>query len=201
MTDRPQGRSRDEQFRDEALPHLDEVTRYALSLTRDEANADDLVQETFLRAYKYWDQFIPGTTCRAWLFSICRNTYLRTARRDQRMIVCDDAELEALGAAAVHASAVESGLGDLFEQLDVLPALHRAMDDLPEQFREVVTLVDLEDQSYEDTSRILGVPAGTVRSRLFRARRLLQEKLIEYARDVGIGVHEPNKEGQEDRHD
>jgi RNA polymerase sigma-70 factor (ECF subfamily) len=201
MTDRPARRARDEEFRDEALPHLDDVTRYARSLTRDEPNADDLVQETFLRAYRYWDQFIPGTTCRAWLFSICRNTYLRTARRDRRMIVCEDAELEALGAAALHTSAVESGLGDLFDQLDVLPALRRAMDDLPEQFRDVVALVDLEDQSYEDTSRILGLPPGTVRSRLFRARRLLQEKLIEYARDAGLGAHEQTEEGEGDHDD
>jgi RNA polymerase sigma-70 factor (ECF subfamily) len=192
-------RSRDGHFRDEALPHLDDVARYALSLTRDEANADDLVQETFLLAYRHWDQFIPGSQCRAWLFAICRNTHLRSARREERVIACEDAELEALGAAALHASAVQSDLGDLFDQLDVLPALRLALDDLPDQFRDVVTLVDVEDQSYDDAARVLGVPKGTVRSRLFRARRLLQERLIEYARDVGIGAHDPPRERDGDQ--
>lgn len=181
-------RSRDEAFRAEALQHIDEVARYALSLTRDEPNADDLVQETFLRAYGAWDQYVPDTSCRAWLFTICRNAHARMAQREQRVLACEDAELEALGAAAVHASAVESGFGELFDQLDVMPALSRAVDELPEQFRDVVTLVDLEDMSYSDASRILGLPAGTVRSRLFRARRLLQERLIEHARDAGIAA-------------
>lgn len=197
MTDHRPWTVRDEQFRDEALRHLDEVTRYALSLTHNEANAEDIVQETFLSAYRHWGQFDRATECRAWLFTICRHAYLRSARRDDRVIACDDAELEALGAAAVHASAVEGGYGDLFDQVDVLPALRQALDDLPEQFRDAVILVDLEDQSYQQTSRILGVPTGTVRSRLFRARRLLQEKLIEYARDAGIA--RGNQVGGDDR--
>jgi RNA polymerase sigma-70 factor (ECF subfamily) len=114
-------RARDGHFRDEALPHLDEVARYALSLTRDEPNAADLVQETFLLAYRHWDQFIPGSQCRAWLFAICRNTHLRSMRREERVVACEDAELEALGAAALHTSSVQSDFGDLFDQLDVLP--------------------------------------------------------------------------------
>ena len=202
MSSRPDARARDEHFRDEALVHLDDVARYALSLTRDEANADDLVQETFLLAYRHWDQFIPGSNCRAWLFAICRNTHLRSARREERVIACEDAELEALGAAALHASAVASDLGDLFAQLDVLPALRLALDELPPAFREVVMLVDLEDQSYDDVARILDVPKGTVRSRLFRARRLLQERLIAYARDVGIGAHDfPRKRDGDTEHE
>lgn len=190
--------SRDERFRDEALPHLPAVARYALSLTRDEADADDLVQETFLRAYKAWDQFIPGTECRAWLFAICRNTYLRVRTREQKVQPYEDAELEALGAAAVHASASHEGMGDVWSSLDVIPAVHRAIDELPEPFREAVVLVDLEEQTYAEAAGVLGVPVGTVRSRLFRGRRLLQEQLIEYARDAGLAPRESDRADEGD---
>lgn len=188
-------RSKDEQFRDEALPHLTAVTNFALSLTHDESNADDLVQETFLRAYRSWEQYVPGTECRAWLFTICRHVWIRMRKREEREVAYEDADLEALGAAAVHAGAVQSGLDDLFERYDIQRALARALEELPAAFREVVVLVDLEDQSYEDAARVLGIPKGTVRSRLFRARRLLQEQLIEHARDAGLATRNLTNEG------
>jgi RNA polymerase sigma-70 factor (ECF subfamily) len=177
---------KDRQFQDEALRWLPDVTRFALSLTRHEADADDLVQETFLRAYRSWDRYEPGTECRGWLFTICRNIFRRTRKREARQVVCDDPELEALAAAAVHASAQQNGYGDLFARVDLSEAVERALADLPEGFRDVVNLVDLQDQSYESASRALGVPIGTVRSRLFRGRRLLQEALLTYARDAGL---------------
>ena len=179
-------RTADERFRDDALPHLEAVGRYALSLTRDEADADDLTQETFLRAFRAWSQFVPGTECRAWLFTICRNTYLRTSNREQKVAACEDPELEALGAAAVHAAAQQEGLDEVFARADVVGAVRDAVDELPGTFRDAIVLVDLEDQSYEEAARVLGIPMGTVRSRLFRGRRLLQEKLIEHARDAGL---------------
>ncbi len=183
-------RTPDERFRDDALPHLDAIARYALSLTRDESDADDLTQETLLRAFRAWSQFVPGTECRAWLFTICRNTYLRSSARGQRVAACDDPELEALGAAAVHASAQQDGLDDVFARADMLAAVRSAVDELPEAFRDVVVLVDLQEQSYYEAARVLNVPIGTVRSRLFRGRRLLQERLIEHARDVGLAERE-----------
>lgn len=176
----------DERFRDEALPHLPAVTRYALSLTRDEADADDLVQETFLRAFRAWDQFVPGSECRAWLFTICRNTFTRGAQRSQRVEAHADADLESLAAAAVHSAAQGNGLEDAFTRDEVISAVRRAVDELPEPFRDAVVLVDLEEASYEEAARVLAIPKGTVRSRLFRGRRLLQERLIEHARDAGI---------------
>ncbi len=184
-------RTPDERFRDDALPHLDAVARYALSLTRDESDADDLTQETFLRAFRAWEQFVPETECRGWLFTICRNAFLRSRMREQRVAVCDDAELEALGAAAVHAAAAQEGLDDVFARVDVMAAVRAAVDELPDAFRDVVVLVDLEEQSYIDAAAVLDVPIGTVRSRLFRARRLLQERLIEHARDAGLAS--PNR--------
>ena len=179
-------REKDRAFEAEALRWFQELTRFALSLTRDEADADDLVQETYLRAYSSWDSFTPGTECRAWLFVICRNTFRRTRTREARQVEADDAELEALAAAALHASAVQSGHGSLFAEVDLSDAIRRALDGLPENFREAVTLVDINDQSYEDAARVLGVPVGTVRSRLFRARRLMQEALLDHARDAGL---------------
>ena len=177
---------KNQRFADEALVWLPDVTRFALSLTRDQANADDLIQDTFLRAYESWDTFFPGSACRGWLFTICRNTYFRQSIRDRRMVQCDDPELEALAAAAVHASADTSGAGDLFTRIDLHDALDRALDALPDQFREAIILVDVQDQSYDTAARVVGVPVGTIRSRLFRGRRLLQEALLEYARDAGI---------------
>ena len=184
--DDPRKRARDAQFQREALCWLPDVTRYALSLTRNEADSDDLVQETFLRAYRSWDHYAVGTECRAWLFTICRNTFLRTHERARREVSSDDPELESLAAAAVHAAAVQGGQGDLFARVDLSAAIDGALQALPEAFREAVVLVDVQDQSYETASKVLGVPVGTVRSRLFRGRRLLQESLLAYARDAGF---------------
>ena len=185
-SDEVRKRETDRQFEQGALRWLPEVTRFALSLTRDEADADDLVQETFLRAYRAWAQYTPGTECRGWLFTICRHVFLRERLRERRQVACDDPELEALAAAAVHASAQQSGQGDLFARIDLSEAVGRALDALPEEFREAVILVDVHDQSYHTAAEVLGVPLGTVRSRLFRGRRLLQEALVAYARDAGL---------------
>ena len=191
-------RTPDERFRDEALPHVAAVTRYALSLTRDESDAEDLVQETFLKAFRSWGQFEQGTECRAWLFTICRNTHVRALHREQRVEALPDADLESLAAAAVHSAALGDGIEDVFTRREVVSAVRRAVDDLPEPFREVVVLVDLQEQSYEEAARVLGIPKGTVRSRLFRGRRLLQEALIEHARDAGIaGARRNRVAGQE----
>ena len=177
---------RDRQFRAEALRWLPEVTRYALSLTRDEADADDLVQDTFLKAYQAWETYTPGTECRGWLFTICRHTFLRRRGREERHVTCDDPALEALAAAAVHASAQQGGYGDLFTRFDLGEAIDRAIAGLPDAFRAVILLVDVHDQPYDAAAEALGAPLVTVRSRLFRARRLLQEALIDYAQDAGL---------------
>lgn len=184
-------REQDRQFRTEALCWLPDVTRFALSLTRDEADADDLVQETYLKAYNAWGTYTPGTECRGWLFTICRNTFYRQQRREERHVTCDDPELEALAAAAVHASAQQGGFSDLFSRFDLSDAIGRAIAELPQAFGDVVLLVDVNDQSYEDAAAALDVPIGTVRSRLFRARRLLQESLISHARDTGLVGTQP----------
>ena len=151
-------REKDRQFRAEALRWLPDVTRFALSLTRNEADADDLVQETFLRAYRSWGSYAPGTECRGWLFTICRNVFLRARQRERRQVHCDDPELEALAAAAVHASAHQNGYGDLFARIDLSEAVERALAGLPEAFREAVILVDVEHHWYGAPPQVLGVP-------------------------------------------
>jgi RNA polymerase sigma-70 factor (ECF subfamily) len=178
---------RDAEFAREALPWLDDVYRFALSLTRDEADADDVVQETFLRAYRSWHTFIPGTDCRRWLFTICRNVFLRSRERQRPTVDLEDGEQDALAAGSVYAAARESGYDDLYARLDIGPALREAIDKLAEPFRSAVILVDVEDLSYEAAAEVMEVPIGTVRSRLFRGRRLLQEKLASLAAEYGLG--------------
>ena len=177
---------RDAEFAREALPWLDDVYRFALSLTRDEADADDVVQETYLRAYRSWHTFIPGTDCRRWLFTICRNVFLRSRERQRPTVDLEDGEQDALAAGSVYAAARESGYDDLYARLDIGPALREAIDELAEPFRSAVLLVDVEDLSYESAAEVMGVPIGTVRSRLFRGRRLLQEKLASLAAEYGL---------------
>ena len=175
-----------EAFESEALPFLPNVARYARVLTRDSADADDLTQETFLRAYEAWGSFRPGSDCRKWLFTICRNLYLRNRQRAQRFVAVDDADGELKATREMYFRAREQGCKDLFERIDLGPALEKGLASLLPEYREVVVLVDIEDCSYAAAAAALNVPIGTVRSRLFRARRLLQQSLMEYAEDLGF---------------
>ena len=179
-------RDTDLRFEREALPWMDDVYRFALSLTRNAADADDLVQETYLRAYRSWHTFQPGSDARRWLFTICRNAFLRSLEKTRHETVVDDADAEALAAAHARSTAVDDGQGALLTRIDLAPAISTALADLQEPYRSAVMLVDVEDQSYEAAAEVLGVPIGTVRSRLFRGRRLLQDALVTYARDAGI---------------
>lgn len=176
-----------------ALPHLDAVARFALSLTRDRADADDLVQETFLRAFRGWKTFRQGRDARRWLFAICRHAFLRTLRQRHTLVELDDGDPDAMPAVLGHVQAMRDGLGELFDLLDVRQAIERAIGDLPEPHHTVLVLVDLESHSYEETAEILEVPIGTVRSRLFRARRMIQEALVAHAEDAGLGRKRPHE--------
>ena len=174
-------------FEQELLASIEAVHRFALQLARDGSAAEDLVQETYLRALAHREQYTPGTNCRAWLFTICRNVFVKGAMREAREVATEDAELEAMGAAALHGSVAASDPnGAVFGCTDVDDAVRKALDKLPEEYRTVVALVDIEDQSYGAVAEILGIPVGTVRSRLFRGRRLLQEDLLAHARDAGL---------------
>ncbi len=171
---------------------MEDVYRFAMSLTRDTTQAEDLVQETYLRAFRSWQTFQPGSDARRWLFTICRNAFLRTLERDRKNVSLDDGEPDAWSAVQLHAAMLEDGTAERLTRLDLAPALTEALGRLKEPFRSAVILVDVEGQAYEEASEVLGVPVGTVRSRLFRGRRQLQEMLREYARDAGFGVSNPS---------
>ena len=168
----------DRLFESETLRWIEDVHRFSLSLTRDQADADDLVQETYLRAYRSWHTFEHGTDARRWLMTICRNAFLRTCQRARYWTESDDDV----------AMVAQSDDERLLTRLDLGPAICSALDRLTEPYRSVVVLVDLEDQTYETTAAILGVRIGTVRSRLFRARRQLRSTLGIYARDAGFAM-------------
>ena len=174
-------------FEVEALPWLDDVYRFALSMTRDESDADDVVQETFLRAYRSWHTFEPGSECRKWLFTICRNVFLRLRERERRRVDYggDDTQLEALASEQESVASIGAH-ADVLSHVDLGPALDRAIGELPEVFRSAVVRVDVEGMAYTEAASVLGVPVGTIRSRLFRGRRLLQEALVIFGRDAGL---------------
>lgn len=177
-------------FQEEALPHLDAVYRFALRLSGSPDQAQDLVQDTFLRAFRAWEQYTPGTNCKSWLFTICRNTYLRGRERGQRhdAIVASQATPERVAVdpvnplwASVAERDPEGAFFDSFVDREVLEAI----DGLPEEYRTVVVLSDVEGLSYQEIADMLDVPVGTVKSRLFRGRRRLQTDLYAYAVEMG----------------
>ena len=184
-------RSKHETFEAEALPHLNAVYRFALRLTGAPGEAEDLVQETFLRAFRAWDQYTPGTRAKSWLFTICRNAFLRQRERDVRRqeLVAEAATTEdgrrPFGEQAVFAGHADyDPEGDFFRGL-VDDRILEAIDALPDDFREAVALSDLQDLSYQEMAEVLDIPLGTVKSRLFRGRRLLQQRLRAYAVEYG----------------
>lgn len=179
-----------------ALTAMDDVYRFARSLTRDEADAQDVVQETYLRAFRSWKTFQTGTDVRRWLFTIARNVFLRSRERGQREVTLDDDGAEAVDAAQAHDTWIRRGLDPILDRADLGPAIQEALGRIPDVYREAVVLVDLEDQSYEDAAEVIGVPVGTVRSRLFRGRKLLQHELMAYAEDAGFLV-QPGPTGSE----
>lgn len=179
--------SSDKEFAAIALPLLPDVARVARALVRDPSDADDLVQETYLRAYRYWHSFERGTDCRRWLTQICRNVLADSKRKGRLETAVEDAELESLAAIRIHKAAVAAGLGDLYSRIDLGPAILAAIAKLDPIFREIIVLSDVEDRSYEEIASQLDIPIGTVRSRLYRARRHLQEDLMTYALDAGFG--------------
>lgn len=183
-----------EAFERMTMPHLERVERFARALTRDAARAEDLVQETYLQALRGWHTFRHGADARPWLFKICHNAFLRSTKRESRYVEApeDDPELESLATAAAHGVAQHDGIVDAVEQMDLRAEIDRALSELPSYFRGVVVLVDLEGQSYEAAAAVLDVAVGTVRSRLFRARRLLQDLLFEHARAAGFPGARPS---------
>ncbi len=173
-------------FAEEAISYLDTLYRGALRLTRDPAQAEDLVQDTYVRALRYQASYQVGTNMKAWLFAIMRNLFWDRFKGGRP----DDVSLDGDGEFALYDTLKDPSAVPESEVLDGIAAeeVVRAVEKLPELHREVVLLVDVEGFSYKDAAEVLRVPIGTVMSRLHRARRQLQRSLYEYAQESGI-VH------------
>lgn len=181
----------DAPFEQRALACLSDIAAFALSLTRDASSADDLVQETYLRAFRARETFRPELDMRRWLFTICKNVFLRDQERSRREPLALDADEptdETMGAIRLHIEMGAAGEVALLDHADLGDALRDALRALPEPMRLVVVLVDQMEYDYADAAALLDIPIGTVRSRLFRARRLLQRSLIHYGRDAGFAA-------------
>jgi len=178
-------------FAKEALPELDAVYRFALRLCGSPDEAEDLAQETFLQAFSSWTSYSQGTRIRSWLFTICRNLFLRGRQRSGRHreilaeVADEDPRRISREAVVFMATRDRDPEGEFWNQV-IDAEILRAVDGLPPEFREAVVLSDMEGLPYEEISKILQVPVGTVKSRIFRGRRLLQEHLYDYAVAAGI---------------
>ncbi|ACZ41673.1 RNA polymerase, sigma-24 subunit, ECF subfamily [Thermobaculum terrenum ATCC BAA-798] len=190
-------------FFEEALSYIDSLYRTALRLTNNPADAEDLVQETYLKAHRFRDSFKPGTNLRAWLFRILTNTFINDYRKKSRQPQTTEmGELGEMEDYYLFRRVKEAGesLGEDPEQtvlnMFVDEEVREALDSLPEQYRLPVLLADVEGFSYKEIADVLGIPVGTVMSRLHRGRKQLQQKLWEYARQRGYKVEPPEAQNE-----
>lgn len=185
MTDKEQAK-RDKVFDTELLPHMDALKTFAYHLTFDDDDAEDLVQETYMKAYRFIDKYQEGTNAKAWLFKILKNAYINQYRKKvKRPTKVDFEEI-----ISYHDSDDKSSTSyldlreEIFENI-MGDEITIAINNLPIDFRTVVLLCDVEGFTYEEISKIIDVPIGTVRSRLFRARNILKDRLKTYAATQG----------------
>lgn len=181
-------------FERQALPQLDAMYGMALRLTQDERDAEDLVQDAMVKAYRFFDRFEQGSNIKAWLFKVLVNTFYNSVRKRKNI-----QRLHTEAETASHyerfvseaSSSAMNAEGALLDRL-VGERLQKAIDELPEEFRVAVTLCDVHDLSYREIAEVMDCPVGTVMSRLYRARRQLQRRLYDYAVEQGyIRPREP----------
>jgi RNA polymerase sigma-70 factor (ECF subfamily) len=178
-----------EEFKKEALPHIGVLHTYALRLTGNELDADDLLQETYMRAYRFFHKFEKGTNCKAWLFRIMKNLFINDYRKIQKSpnkVDYDDIEnyYESIRSEKLNTTDLQERIYSRLLDDQVTNALNSLQDD----FKTVIILCDLEGLSYEEIAEFVNCPVGTVRSRLHRGRKLLAQKLKKYAEEKGYNV-------------
>jgi RNA polymerase sigma-70 factor, ECF subfamily len=195
---------KDEAYQREAIPHLDALYGTALRMTKDEQDAEDLVQEAMLKAYRYFDKYENGTNCKAWLFKIMTNTFInryRKSKKRKEYLVDDDYRPLQERAEAPEQNPFVDDFNEDEENLYFKmfgDEVKEALEAIPVDFRMVVLLADLQDFAYKEIAEIMDCPIGTVMSRLYRGRRMLQAKLEGYAVEEGyISVTEDEAEQQE----
>lgn len=170
------------------MPHAPDLFRVAMFLKRDRDAAEDLVQETMMQGLRSFHRYKPGTNCKAWLTTIMYNTHYKQLRKETRLRLVGDSE-EMIAQTVPFEASIPQHVTDE----DVL----RALEKLPPIFREVVVLCDVEDFSYKEIAGIVGIPMGTVMSRLHRGRKILRAELAVFARNYGIGGAEEDAEDTE----
>jgi RNA polymerase sigma-70 factor (ECF subfamily) len=176
----------DEVFEQELMPHIDALHTFAFNLTYNEEEANDLVQETYLKAYKFIEGYQRGTNAKAWLFKILKNVYINQYRKRKRRP--SSVDIDSVNVYTEEETKSSPAFLDLRREMfdDLLgDEVELALNSLPDEFKTVILLCDVEGFSYEEIAKIIDVPIGTVRSRLFRARNMLKEKLRKYALSLG----------------
>ncbi len=192
-------RKRHLDFEREALPHMDALYNFALRMTTDPDEADDLLQETYLKAYRFFDKFEQGTNCKAWLFRIMKNSFINIYRRTSKepdKVDYNDVEefYHSIRAESTDPNDLEERIFSNILDDDVSTAL----ETLPEEFRTVVILCDIEGFTYEEIAEFVECPIGTVRSRLHRGRKMLRSKLYDYAMQRGFEDKERKRKRTKD---
>jgi len=178
---------RKKRFERDALQYMNQLYAAAMRYTKNPEDAQDLVQDTYAKAYTSFHQFEPGTNLKAWLYRVLTTTFINTYRKDQRRPQTSDSELEDWQIAEASSHTSDQGKSTEDVVLENLPDsdIKTALAEIPEEFRMAVFLADVEGFSYKEIAEIVGVPAGTVMSRLHRGRKQLREKLTDYARERG----------------
>ena len=180
---------RNTRFERDALVFMDQLYSAALRYTKNPEDARDLVQDTYLKAFSSFHQFEEGTNLRAWLYRVLTTTFINTYRKGQRQPQLTNGELDDWQVAAAQSHTSDQGKSAEVQALENLPDsdIKNALQEIPEDFRIAVYLVDVEGFSYKEVAEIVGIPSGTVMSRLHRGRKLLREKLASYASELGYG--------------
>jgi RNA polymerase sigma factor (sigma-70 family) len=176
------GRSGKGNFKEDAASYIDELYRVAFHLTKKRDDADDLVQETYLRAVKNYGQFETGTNLKAWLTRMLYNLFVNRYHRDKKSVSIDQPVSDTATTWLDNMESNSPGPEAAFLQTELKEKLKNALDDLPEDFSTPIVLVDIGGFSYSEAAEVISCPVGTVRSRLFRARNILADKLREYVR-------------------